>query len=190
MAQKGPIEPNSKSLSQGDTLERVEKFGGPTTPFRGQKVKKGASTCLYFSLINFYEFFKTPSQKLRISALWYVVHESPTIKHSTPQGSSPVINVNSKSNCKYNPIYNLFNGDWIVTLWTLGGSTPNSHQPLVTGPSGRRNSFKTLWPWLGVKRSKKGLCVHQAATRLVGEWDVSRSEKTGRRSSRFGILVK
>ncbi len=28
------------------------------------------------------------------------------------------------------------------------------------------------------------------ATRLVGEWDVSRSEKTGRRTSRFRILVK
>ncbi len=57
MAQRGPIEPNSKSLSQGDALERVEKFGGPTTPFRGQTVRKGASTCLYFSLNIFDDFF-------------------------------------------------------------------------------------------------------------------------------------
>ncbi len=38
MAQKGPIEPNSKYLSQGDPLGQAEKFGGTTTSFRGQTV--------------------------------------------------------------------------------------------------------------------------------------------------------
>ncbi len=47
-ARKGPIEPNSKSLSQGDPLDRAEKSGDPTTFFRGQEVRKVASTCPYF----------------------------------------------------------------------------------------------------------------------------------------------
>ncbi len=62
------MEPNSKHLSQGDALEQAENVGGPTTPFRGQTVKKGVSTCLYFSLNIFYDFFLSPFQKLRISA--------------------------------------------------------------------------------------------------------------------------
>ncbi len=42
-ARKGPIEPNSKSLSRGDPLDRAEKSGDPTTLFRGQEVKKGSA---------------------------------------------------------------------------------------------------------------------------------------------------
>ncbi len=42
-ARKGPIEPNSKSLSQGDPLGQAEKSGDRTTLFRGQKVKKGSA---------------------------------------------------------------------------------------------------------------------------------------------------
>ncbi len=56
-ARKGPIELNSKSVSQGDPLDRAEKSGDPTTFFRGQEVRKGASTCLYFSLNIFAYFF-------------------------------------------------------------------------------------------------------------------------------------
>ncbi len=47
-ARKGPIEPSSKSLSQGDPDDRAEKSGDPTTFFRGQEVRKVASTCPYF----------------------------------------------------------------------------------------------------------------------------------------------
>ncbi len=64
--------------------------------------------------------------------------------------------------------------------------TPTSRH----GPLGRAEQFQDSVTLVRGQKVKKGLCVHQAATRLVGEWDVSRSEKTGRRSSRFGILVK
>lgn len=50
-ARKGPIEPNSSYLSRGDPLDREERSGDGTTFFRGQKVRKGVSTCLYFSLM-------------------------------------------------------------------------------------------------------------------------------------------
>ncbi len=39
-ARKGPIEPNSKSLSQGDPLDRAEKSGDPTTFFRVKRSEK------------------------------------------------------------------------------------------------------------------------------------------------------
>ncbi len=57
-AWKGPIEPNSKSLSQGDPDDRAEKSGDPTTFFRGQEVRKVASTCPYFPWIFLLIFFK------------------------------------------------------------------------------------------------------------------------------------
>ncbi len=60
MARKGLIEPNSKYLSKGIPLERAEKFCGPTTLFRGQKVRKAASKCLYFSLNIFADFVFNP----------------------------------------------------------------------------------------------------------------------------------
>ncbi len=56
-ARKGPIEPNSKSLSQGDPLDRAEKSGDPTTFFRGQEVRKVASTCPFFPWIFLLYFF-------------------------------------------------------------------------------------------------------------------------------------
>ncbi len=51
------IEPNSKSLSQGDPLDRAEKSGDPTTFFRGQEVRKVASTCPFFPWIFLLYFF-------------------------------------------------------------------------------------------------------------------------------------
>ncbi len=62
MAQRGPIEPNLKSLSQGDALEQVEKFGGRTTPFRGQNgQKRGEHMSLFFP--EYFLFFLKPFPK-------------------------------------------------------------------------------------------------------------------------------
>ncbi len=74
------------------------------------------------------------------------------------------------------------NGFTIVTSWTRLRKvrlTRVRHLLIVTVPSSGRKSLVTLRPPLGVKRSKKGPRVRQTATRLVREWDISRSETTG-----------
>ncbi len=84
------------------------------------------------------------------------------------------------------------NGCGLAVSWTRlarVGSSRNWNRCLGGTPSTGRKSLVTLRPSLGVKRSKKGACVHQKGTRLNGKWDVPRSETISRRAPRFEILA-
>ncbi len=58
---------------------------------------------------------------------------------------------------------------------------------IIRGPFRGRKSLVTLRTHSGVKRSKKGLRIHEIVTHLNGKWDVSRTEMESHWASQFGM---